>query len=178
VKLLAPLTNPRAIFGSGPNYRSHGQENPDWEPADEPQWDFIKLASAITGPFDPIVIPPNDDIIIRRPGGKHRFADFGFAVDYDVGARSVQFYFNQRDLAKNFDTFLPDGPVHKPGDLVRCSATSIGYLENPVVQGTARARACGYLHGPGVATFVNSGSAGPWTELTGLGLAATLPSFQ
>jgi len=240
-KLLAPLTNPRAIFGSGPNYLSHGQEDPDWEPADEPQWDFIKLSSAITGPFDPIVIPPNDDVIIRRPGGKHRLDEFGFAVDYevelavvmgktaknlsrdeaadhifgytiinDVGARSVQFYFNQRDLAKNFDTFCPMGPcivtadeladitqmrveAHvngelrqsalisdqialpevsiewissvitlrpgdilstgtpagcgtfmdppnfiEPGDLVRCSATGIGYIENPVVQGTAR----------------------------------------
>jgi len=127
-----------------------------------------------------------------------------------VGARSVQFYFNQRDLAKNFDTFCPMGPcivtadeladitqmrveAHvngelrqsalisdqialpevsiewissvitlrpgdilstgtpagcgtfmdppnfiEPGDLVRCSATGIGYIENPVVQGTAR----------------------------------------
>jgi 2-keto-4-pentenoate hydratase/2-oxohepta-3-ene-1,7-dioic acid hydratase in catechol pathway len=240
-KLLAPLTNPHTIFGSGPNYLSHGEEDPDWEPADEPQWDFIKLSSAITGPFDPIIIPPNDDVIIRRPGGKQRFAESGFAVDYevefavvigkpaknvprelagdhifgytiinDVGSRSVQFYFNQRDLGKNFDTFCPMGPcivtadeipdvtqirieshvngelrqsalisdqialpaisiewlssiiTLRPGDIlstgtpagcgtfmdppsfleigdvVRCSADGIGYIENPVVQGEKR----------------------------------------
>ena len=140
-KLLAPITNPGKIWGSGPNYQSHGDEDPEWEPADEPMWDFIKLSSAITGPFDDIVIPPSDDVIRRLPGGPARFSEFGFAVDWevelgviisrtaknvrrseaashifgytvinDVGARSVQFHFGQRDLGKNFDTFCPMGP--------------------------------------------------------------------
>ena len=71
-KLLAPITNPGKIWGSGPNYQSHGDEDPDWIPADEPMWDFIKLSSAITGPYDDIVIPPNDDVIKRLPGGPAR----------------------------------------------------------------------------------------------------------
>jgi 2,4-diketo-3-deoxy-L-fuconate hydrolase len=141
-KLAAPITNVGKIFGSGPNYLGHGREDPDWVPADEPQWDFIKLASSITGPYDDIVIPPANDVILRGPGSSARFAaEHGFAVDWevelavvvgataknvrredaadyifgytilnDVSARSVQFEFNQRDLGKNFDTFAPMGP--------------------------------------------------------------------
>jgi 2-keto-4-pentenoate hydratase/2-oxohepta-3-ene-1,7-dioic acid hydratase in catechol pathway len=250
-KLLAPITNPGKMFGSGPNYLSHGQEDPDWTPADEPQWDFIKLSSSITGPYDDIVIPPADDVIRRGPGSQAKFAaEFGFAVDYevefgvvlgrtaknvrredatdhifgytvinDVGARSVQFYFGQRDLAKNFDTFCPMGPCIvtkdeiedirqvrveafvngerrqselvgdqlnlpdvaiewlssiirldpgdvlstgtpagcgtfmdppqflKPGDVVRCSATGIGHIENRVALGTARTNESTSEHG-------------------------------
>jgi 2-keto-4-pentenoate hydratase/2-oxohepta-3-ene-1,7-dioic acid hydratase in catechol pathway len=241
-KLTAPITNCRTIFGSGPNYQSHGEEDPEWVPADEPQWDFIKLTSAVTGPYDDIVIPPADDVIKRGPGSSARFAEeWGFAVDYEVefavvlgkraknvrredaldhvfgytiindaGSRSVQFYFGQRDLGKNFDTFCPMGPwivtrdelpdigrirleafvngekrqselvsdqlnppdvaiewlssvitlypgdvlstgtpagcgtfmdpprFLRPGDVVRCTAEGIGYIENRVVAGTAR----------------------------------------
>jgi len=244
-KLLAPITNSGKIWGSGPNYLSHGQEDPDWVPADEPQWDFIKLTSAVTGPYDDIVIPPADDVIKRGPGSPAKFAEeWGFAVDYevelgvvigtrarnvkradaakhifgytvidDVGSRSVQFYFGQRDIGKNFDTFCPMGPCIvtsdeladirevrvesfvngerrqseligdqlnlpdvaiewlssvmsldpgdvlstgtpagcgtfmspptflRPGDVVRCSASGIGYIENRVVAGVARTHA-------------------------------------
>ena len=84
-KLAAPITNPGKIFGSGPNYLGHGREDPDWVPANEPQWDFIKLASSITGPYDDIVIPPSDDVILRGPGSSARFAaEHGFAVDWEV----------------------------------------------------------------------------------------------
>jgi 2,4-didehydro-3-deoxy-L-rhamnonate hydrolase len=240
-KLIAPITNAGKIFGSGPNYLSHGVEDPEWVPADEPMWDFIKLTSAVTGPYDDIVIPPNDDVIKRLPGGPARFSEHGFAVDWEVefavviaktaknvrkenwldhvfgytiindaGSRSVQFYFGQRDMGKNFDTFSPMGPCIvtkdeipditkvriesfvngeqmqselvgdqlnlpdvaiewissvirlnpgdvlstgtpagcgtfqdpprflKPGDVVRCSASGIGYIENHVVLGSAR----------------------------------------
>jgi 2,4-didehydro-3-deoxy-L-rhamnonate hydrolase len=243
-KLTAPITNAGKIFGSGPNYLAHGKEDPDWVPADEPQWDFIKLSSSVTGPYDDIVIPPADDVIIRGPGSPAKFAaEWGFAVDYevelgvvigrtakhvrredaeahifgytiidDVGARSVQFHFGQRDLAKNFDTFGPMGPCIvtrdelpdirgmrieafvngerrqseliadqlnlpdvaiewissiirldpgdvlstgtpagcgtfmdpprflQPGDVVRCTAEGIGFIENRVVLGTERTR--------------------------------------
>ena len=242
-RLLAPLTNPGKIFGSGVNYRSHGDEEPGFVFPDEVVWDFIKLSSAIVGPGEAIVLPPTDDVIVRRPGGAAPFAEHGFAVDYevelgvvlgarakhvrredalehvfgytvfnDVGARSVQFHNGQRDLGKNFDTFCPMGPCIvtrdelpdweairiqsrvngelrqdalageqigppavaiewlssvitlepgdclmtgtpagcgtfldpprflQPGDTVTVSATGIGELENPVVQGTARTR--------------------------------------
>jgi 2-keto-4-pentenoate hydratase/2-oxohepta-3-ene-1,7-dioic acid hydratase in catechol pathway len=83
-RLLAPLTNPGKIFGSGVNYASHGDEEPGFVFPDEVVWDFIKLASAIVGPHEPIVIPPADDVIRRLPGGPARFAEHGFAVDYEV----------------------------------------------------------------------------------------------
>ena len=42
---------------------------------DEVVWDFIKLASAIIGPGEDIVIPPNDDVIKRVPATpRHSFA--------------------------------------------------------------------------------------------------------
>jgi 5-carboxymethyl-2-hydroxymuconate isomerase len=232
---------PGTIFGSGVNYRSHGDEEPGYVFPDELRWDFIKLSSAVIGPGEPIVIPPNDDVIKRGPGHAARFSEYGFAVDYevelgviigkraknvrsadaldyvfgytvinDVGARSVQFHNYQIDLGKSFDTFCPIGPcivtadelpdwqnirvqshvnrelrqdalvgeqigpppaaiewlssiitlepgdclstgtpagcgtfMHppaflQPGDVVAVSASGIGELTNPVVQGTAR----------------------------------------
>jgi 5-carboxymethyl-2-hydroxymuconate isomerase len=141
VRILAPLTNPGKILGSGVNYRSHGDEDPEFVFPDEVVWDFIKLSTAIVGPGDAIVIPPADDVIRRLPGGPAALSDYGFAVDYevefgvvlgkhaknvdcenaldhifgytvfnDVGSRSVQFHNSQRDLGKNFDTFCPMGP--------------------------------------------------------------------
>jgi 2-keto-4-pentenoate hydratase/2-oxohepta-3-ene-1,7-dioic acid hydratase in catechol pathway len=83
-RILAPLTNPGKIFGSGVNYASHGDEEPGFVFPDEVVWDFIKLASAIVGPGDAIVIPPTDDVIVRRPGGAAQFSEHGFAVDYEV----------------------------------------------------------------------------------------------
>lgn len=140
-RILAPLTNPGKMFGSGVNYKSHGNEEDDFVAPSEVAWDFIKLANAIIGPDEAIVIPPADDVIKRLPGGEARFSEFGFAVDYevefgvvigkaaknvhrdnalehifgytlfnDVGSRSVQFYNDQKDLGKNFDTFCPMGP--------------------------------------------------------------------
>jgi 2-keto-4-pentenoate hydratase/2-oxohepta-3-ene-1,7-dioic acid hydratase in catechol pathway len=242
-RILAPLTNPGKIFGSGVNYRSHGDEEPGFVFPDEVVWDFIKLATAIVGPGDSIVIPPEDDVIMRGPGAAAQFSEHGFAVDYevefgvvlgtraknvrrddalehvfgytvfnDVGSRSVQFHNGQRDLGKNFDTFCPMGPCIvtkdelpdweavrvqsrvngelrqdalvgeqigpppvaiewlssvitlepgdclmtgtpagcgtfmdpprflRPGDVVTVSASGIGELTNPVVQGTTRTR--------------------------------------
>ena len=83
-RILAPLTNPGKIFGSGVNYASHGDEEPGFVFPDEVVWDFIKVASAIIGPGEAIVIPPTDDIIRRLPGGFAQFGEHGFAVDYEV----------------------------------------------------------------------------------------------
>lgn len=84
-RLLAPLTNPGTIFGSGVNYASHGDEEPGFAFPDEVVWDFIKLSSAIIGSGDEIVIPPHDDVIRRLPGDTAGpLRDHGFAVDYEV----------------------------------------------------------------------------------------------
>ena len=85
-RILAPLTNPGKIFGSGVNYASHGDEEPGFVFPDEKVIiGFIKLASSIVGPDAEIVIPPYDDVIRRVPGetaGPLR--EYGFAVDYEV----------------------------------------------------------------------------------------------
>ena len=85
-RLLAPLTNPGKIFGSGVNYASHGDEEPGFVFPDEKVIiGFIKLASAIVGPDAEIVIPPNDDVIRRVPGDTAGpLREHGFAVDYEV----------------------------------------------------------------------------------------------
>lgn len=83
-RIVAPLTDPGKIFGSGVNYRSHGDEDPDFVFPDELVWDFIKLPSAIIGPGEAIVIPPADDVIVRTPGGAAPLCEHGFAVDYEV----------------------------------------------------------------------------------------------
>ena len=75
---------PWKIFGSGINYKAHGEEAAQFEPPSEPRFDFIKLSSSIIGPGEPIVIPPTDDVILRGPGSDLRFAEYGFAVDYEV----------------------------------------------------------------------------------------------
>ena len=82
-RIIEPL-RPGKIFGSGVNYRSHGDEEDGYEFPDEVVWDFIKLTSAVIGPGEPIVIPPNDDVIKRLPGGPARLSEYGFAVDYEV----------------------------------------------------------------------------------------------
>ncbi|MGI8973431.1 MAG: fumarylacetoacetate hydrolase family protein [Gaiella sp.] len=46
--------------------------------------DFIKLGCASVGPGEEIVIPPNDDVILRRAAGAAQFSEHGFAVDYEV----------------------------------------------------------------------------------------------
>jgi 2-keto-4-pentenoate hydratase/2-oxohepta-3-ene-1,7-dioic acid hydratase in catechol pathway len=82
-RIIEPL-NPGKIFGSGVNYRSHGDEEEGYQFPDEVVWDFIKLPSAVIGPNVPIVIPPNDDVIKRVPGGAAQLSEYGFAVDYEV----------------------------------------------------------------------------------------------
>jgi 2-keto-4-pentenoate hydratase/2-oxohepta-3-ene-1,7-dioic acid hydratase in catechol pathway len=82
-RIIYPI-KPGKIFGSGVNYKAHGEEAADFVPPSEPRFDFIKLSSAVIGPGDPIVIPPTDDVIIRNPHSDLRFAEYGFAVDYEV----------------------------------------------------------------------------------------------
>ncbi len=136
-RVLAPIPRPGTIFGCGVNYRSHGDEEPGFVFPDEPQVDFIKTANAVIGPDEPIVIPPQR-VILRPDGYKVDYevefgvvigatcrnvsrdealdVVFGYTVFNDVGSRGVQFpkrpgMGRQADLGKNFDTFMPMGPV-------------------------------------------------------------------
>jgi 2-keto-4-pentenoate hydratase/2-oxohepta-3-ene-1,7-dioic acid hydratase in catechol pathway len=82
-RIIHPLM-PGVIFGSGVNYRSHGDEDPDYVFADELRWDFIKLPNSVIGPGEPIVIPAVDDVIKRGPGTGKPLEEHGFAIDYEV----------------------------------------------------------------------------------------------
>jgi len=83
-QIIHPI-KPWKIFGSGINYKAHGEEAAMFTPPREPRFDFIKLSTAVIGPGEPIVIPPTNDVIKRGPGMDDlKFADYGFAVDYEV----------------------------------------------------------------------------------------------
>lgn len=123
-RLLAPIARPGKIFGSGINYASHKEENPDAVMPDEPGF-FAKFASSVCGPGDPIRLPTPTStvdyevelaVVIGRPGrdiARDAAMEhiFGYTVINDVSDRGVQFRPNQMVLGKGFDTFCPMGPV-------------------------------------------------------------------
>ena len=141
VRLLAPVPRPGKIFGSGVNYASHQQENPDAVLPDEPGF-FAKLSSSVCGPGDPIRLPAPDAhvdyevelaVVVGRPGRDIAPADAmahvaGFTVVNDVSDRGVQFRPNQMVLGKGCDTFCPMGPAlvtpDEVGDLAGCAVRS------------------------------------------------------
>ncbi|NXG25825.1 FAHD2 protein, partial [Grallaria varia] len=119
--LLAPVGDPEKLICVGLNYRDHCAEQ-DARPPRQPLI-FSKFPSAITGPFDDIVLPRDSAevdwevelaaVIGKR--GRHIVAlehVVGFTVANDVSARDWQTR-NGRQwlLGKTFDTFCPLGPV-------------------------------------------------------------------
>lgn len=123
-RLLAPVPRPGKIFGSGINYASHKEENPDAVMPNEPGF-FAKFASSVCGSGDPIQLPTPDSrvdyevelaVVIGHPGrnigrGEASQHVFGYTVVNDVSDRGVQFRANQMVLGKGFDTFCPMGPA-------------------------------------------------------------------
>ena len=76
---------PGTIFGSGVNYTSHGDEDPDYVPADELRWDFTKLSVRRHRPRRGHRHPSQrrrHQARARRHRGPLR--EYGFAVDYEV----------------------------------------------------------------------------------------------
>jgi 2,4-didehydro-3-deoxy-L-rhamnonate hydrolase len=123
-RLLAPVPRPGKIFGSGINYASHMQENPDAVLPDEPGF-FAKFPSSVCGPGDPVKLPGPAStvdyevelaVVIGMPGRDitpQAAMDhvFGYTVVNDVSDRGVQFRPQQMVLGKGFDTFCPMGPA-------------------------------------------------------------------
>lgn len=123
VKICAPIPRPGKIFCSGLNYRSHVEENPAAAFLADPRF-FVKVASAVIGPGEPIRWPGEKfqvdyevelAVIIGRRA--HRLTQesalqhiFGYTIFHDVSARWVQFKDKNEDMGKNFDTFAPMGP--------------------------------------------------------------------
>lgn len=121
VKLLAP-TIPSKVVCIGKNYSDHIDEmglNANPEPTI-----FFKPSSAIVGPGDAIVIPPQSSrveleaeltIVIGQIAKNVSEKDalnyvWGFTVANDVTARDLQATDDQWARSKAFDTFCPLGP--------------------------------------------------------------------
>jgi len=126
VRLLAPVPRPGKTLAIGLNYLEHVNENIIGEQRTVPAhqvW-FTKLANAINGPFDPIVLPRISAmtdyeaemvaIIGQRcrhvPVEQAREVVFGYCVGNDVSVRDIQKRTSQWTLGKSFDTHAPFGP--------------------------------------------------------------------
>ena len=121
VRLLAPVL-PSKIVAVGLNYRDHAREMNKPVP-DEPLI-FLKPSTAVIGPDDSIVMPPQAGrvdyeaelgIVIRRrakaiPAESAAEFILGLTCVNDVTARDLQTRDVQYTRAKGFDTFAPLGP--------------------------------------------------------------------
>jgi len=123
VTLRAPLGNPPRIFAIGLNYRDHARESGMEIPTTPVV--FFKLATAIIGPGEPIVLPKNSSqpdyeaefaFVIGKGGYRISAANwrehvYGYTIVNDVSARDVQFASTQWSMSKCFPTFCPLGPA-------------------------------------------------------------------
>jgi len=125
VRLRAPILNPRKIVCLGLNYRDHAEESN--APIPKEPILFAKYATAIIGPEDPILLPPESVevdyevelafIMARR--GRHipktQALDYvaGYTIFHDVSARDYQIrkHAGQWMSGKTFDSFAPMGPA-------------------------------------------------------------------
>jgi 2-keto-4-pentenoate hydratase/2-oxohepta-3-ene-1,7-dioic acid hydratase in catechol pathway len=126
---MSQLPRPSKIVCIGRNYVAHAAELGNQVPA-EPLI-FLKPPSALIGPGDPIVIPPDvgevhyeGEIGVRIGRTASRVAE-AEAMEYvagilpvnDVTARTLQRKDNQWSRAKGFDTFCPMGVARDPAEL-------------------------------------------------------------
>ena len=130
VRLHAPLANPPRIFAIGLNYRDHAKESGMEIPTTPVV--FFKLATAIIGPGEAIVLPKNSTqpdyeaefaFVIskggyRIPASSWRDHVYGYTIVNDVSARDVQFSSTQWSMSKCFPTFCPLGPTIVTADEV------------------------------------------------------------
>ena len=121
VKLLPPLI-PGKIICVGRNYVAHAKEH-DAEVPEIPLI-FLKPPSAVIGPGDKIVLPPQSHQVEHEAemvvviGKRCRWIEakdafqyiLGYTIGNDVTARDLQFRDGQWTRAKGFDTFCPLGP--------------------------------------------------------------------
>ena len=132
VKLLPPVTDPRKIVCLGLNYKDHAEES-GAKPPPEPVL-FSKYPTALTGPGDPIVLPPvsrevdyeAELVIVVGRGGRNIPKEYarrhvaGYTCGHDVSARDWQLRKagGQWMVGKTFDTFAPLGPALVTADEV------------------------------------------------------------
>lgn len=123
-RLVAPLPTPEKIICIGLNYRDHARETGAAIPI-EPVV-FSKFSSAISGPYDPIVLPAAStevdyeaELVVVIGKSVHRVSAVeamdcvaGYCCGHDVSARDWQKGKpgGQWLLGKSFDSFAPIGP--------------------------------------------------------------------
>ena len=122
VRLRAPIARPGKITCLGQNYADHAREQ-GIEPPEKPIY-FLKSSNTISGPGDPIVLPPNSTqvdyeaelAVVIGQGGRHIPGEkayehvAGYMILQDVSARDMQFGDKQWYRGKSCDTFAPTGP--------------------------------------------------------------------
>ena len=123
VRLGCPLCRPSKIICLGLNYLDHREES-GFEKPQKPLL-FSKTPNALTGPFDPILLPLSCGqidwevelaVVIGRAGKRIPAQNAmthvaGFSVLNDVSGRQAQFSDSQWFRGKSFDTFAPMGPA-------------------------------------------------------------------
>jgi 2-keto-4-pentenoate hydratase/2-oxohepta-3-ene-1,7-dioic acid hydratase in catechol pathway len=119
---LAPPVQPRKFFAIGLNYADHVAES--GQPMPEHLTVFIKAASCVTGPYDPVQRPAVSDFldyegelgfVIGKRCRHVRYEEAaeviaGYLIVDDVSVRDWQIQTPQWSLAKSFDTHGPIGP--------------------------------------------------------------------
>ena len=125
VRLLPPVPAPRKVYAQPVNYKAHHAEMQDspWSgtapQVASDQGMFLKAASAVSGPNDPILLPYSDRVIhheselviIIGKGGSSIPVDnalshvFGYTCGLDITVRGPE----DRSKRKSFDTFAPIG---------------------------------------------------------------------
>lgn len=126
LRLLAPCT-PSKVVCLGLNYRGHAAEV--GLPLPKRPLIFIKPSTAVIGPGEPIVHPPQSrrvdyeaelGVVIGRRAYRVREEEaleyvLGYTCANDITARDLQPKEGQWTYAKSFDTFCPLGPVIETG---------------------------------------------------------------
>lgn len=120
---IAAMPRPSKVVAVGLNYRQHIEEMGE-ETHDDPVL-FLKPASAVIGPGDAIILPPQSKqvdyeaelaVVIGKeaknisPAQAEEYI-LGYTCLNDVTARDLQRKDGQWTRAKGFDTFCPIGPV-------------------------------------------------------------------
>ncbi|XP_028270565.1 fumarylacetoacetate hydrolase domain-containing protein 2A isoform X2 [Parambassis ranga] len=133
IQLLSPVLAPEKVVCVGMNYRDHCLEQN--APIPKEPIIFSKFPSAITGPYDDIILPAESQqvdwevelaFVIGRRGKHIKEEDAlshvaGFTVANDVSSRDWQMKRNGKQwlLGKTFDSFCPLGPALVTTDAVK-----------------------------------------------------------
>jgi len=122
VRIASPIHRPSKIICLGKNYAEHAKEG-GFENPETPLL-FCKTPNALSGPYDPIILPRSSGqvdwevelaVIISKEGKRIAKTDAfdyvaGFTVMNDVSGRQAQFSDSQWFRGKSFDSFAPAGP--------------------------------------------------------------------